>query len=226
MSRRFNRRRTKGICEIMKIRELFEDVTIKSGDIEVSTKEQNLLSSRRSAGWGDVVKGDFRVDEGDNLKSLDGCPKIVEGSFICYDKKNLSDISNCPEEVGVNVTLWGCNLTSYEGLPKKIGTRNFVLSWLNLHDNPITSLKGIGHYYSGGQCGKSIKLPLSIKSNILGLLQINKLERVFIESNGQTANPDLYSACEIVTKYLQGSRDILDCQEELIDAGLKDFAKL
>ena len=55
-----------------------------------------------------------------------------------------------------------------------------------------------------------------IKSNILGLLQIKHLKTV------KNSHP----AFIILSKHLNGDKDILECQEELISNGYKEFAKL
>ena len=58
----------------------------------------------------------------------------------------------------------------------------------------------------------------------LSCLKIKSLEIVSVGFFNNT--PKMKMLAGIITKYLKGSRDLLSCQEELIENGLKEYAKL
>ena len=58
----------------------------------------------------------------------------------------------------------------------------------------------------------------NLKTHMLGILLIKDLKKISFSDNIEVQN--------IINKHLDGDRDILECQEELITNGLKEFAKL
>jgi hypothetical protein len=101
-------------------------------------------------------------------------------------------------------------LTSLQGAPSVV-KGGFVCA-----NNKLTSLAGI-HKIVKEIHGCADFNGNLIKSNVLGLMRIKGLTRVFLD-NEQVEN--------ILNKYLKGDRDIIKCQSELLDAGLEEFAKL
>lgn len=63
----------------------------------------------------------------------------------------------------------------------------------------------------------------NISSNVLGLLQVKGL--VKLEYNKERESFGL-KWLEIIKRHLQGDKDVMECREELIAAGFKDYAKL
>lgn len=61
-----------------------------------------------------------------------------------------------------------------------------------------------------------------IESNVLGLILIKNLEKFSFEDFKGEVHP----VQNIINKHLKGSRDVLECQEELIENGYKQYAKL
>ena len=94
----------------------------------------------------------------------------------------------------------------------------YVGGYFNCYNTKITSLKGIGKDYL-----KEVKGIIylndchELKSNMLGLLLVKGLQRIYFDNN---------EIEEIFNRHLQGERDILDAQEELITEGFKEYAKL
>lgn len=110
-------------------------------------------------------------------------------------------------------TFFDCDnnqITSLEGAPEKIG------GYLSIQNNKLTSLQGIhkiikeigGNLYLSGN---------PIKSHMLGLLQIKNLRSIAFDHE---------EVERIFNKYLDVRGDIMDCQEELMAAGLEEFAKI
>ena len=102
-------------------------------------------------------------------------------------------------------------LTSLEFCPEKIHG-NF-----NCSHNQLTSLQGIGKKYLKELTGLLDLRGNPIQSHVLGLLLINGLQEVYLNNK---------EVQEIINKHLAGERDIFDCQEELIQASFREFAKL
>ena len=67
----------------------------------------------------------------------------------------------------------------------------------------------------------SIENPEKIIGNVLGLLKIKSLQQVSWVGHGS-----MPKWIGIINDHLDGDRDILQCQEDLIDAGLQQYARL
>lgn len=138
------------------------------------------------------------------LTTLKGCPRIIsKGGFYC-GKNNLTSLEYAPEII--------------------IGTANFS-------GNPITSLHNIHKHIK--EIHGVIKfaepaLPHSkIRSHVLGLLKIVGPTRVSL--NWGWENETLKAVDKIINRYLPNTRGndaVLECQNELIDAGYEEYAQL
>jgi hypothetical protein len=98
---------------------------------------------------------------------------------------------------------------------------DFVVEWDNIIINAQrnASLKDIHKFI---KCDELVIEDAGyVSSNILGLLLIDK--KTTIEIMGSPINNKWIP---IVKKYIKGTRDILECQEELITNGLRQYAKL
>jgi hypothetical protein len=122
------------------------------------------------------------------LKSLQGAPSVVNGYFYCYNNK-LTSLAGAPSVVKGDFYCADNNLTSLAGIHKIIKE---IHETAYFDDNPI-------------------------KSNVLGLMRIKGLTKVYLDNK---------QVMDILNKYLKGDRGIIKCQSELQDAGLEEFAKL
>ena len=90
-----------------------------SGDVSVENINIDSLTNGLFR-WGEVG-GDFVCQYCNNLKTLEGAPKIVDESFYCDRCVNLKSLKGAPEKVG---SWFSCNkcdkLTSLEGAPKEV----------------------------------------------------------------------------------------------------------
>jgi len=101
---------------------------------------------------------------------------------------------------------------------------------VDLSDNRIKSLKNIHKHFVF--IGETIILGLNpIKSHILGLVLIEGLNGIDYYSSD--SNLEFRKASRIVEKYLKNNtslkarkKNLYDCQSELIDGGLDEYAKL
>jgi len=173
----------------MKIRELFNE---NEGEVEPS--------------W-DIRFPPFRVIDGEFKSRF----MNVNGDFDGADIQ-LRSLKNSPPKVGQSFRCNSNKLQSLEGAPMIVGYNVWA------YDNPIQHLKGIGKDYSVEINGFLDIDRCPIKSHMLGILKIKKLDRIHFNFNRKVR--------DIINKHLESDRDILACQEELIEAGLKEYARL
>ena len=144
------------------------------------------------------------------LTSLEGAPSHVCGDFDCSDNK-LTSLAGAPSHVGGGFYCHGNELTSLAGAPSHVGGR-FACSV-----NKLTSLKDV-HKHITEINGKFYAVGNPIKSHVLGLLLIRGVTEVRLD-NKQVE--------EILNRHLgKGRAGMLMAQEELIEAGLEEFAQL
>jgi len=137
-------------------------------------------------------------------------------------------------------------LQTFEEFPNEAGKQISMPAVSFSHNNPLLKdLKGITPYIFGnlafnghistslGNVHKFIKI---LRGNIflsdhyegplLGLLLLKDFENIFRSNNDIHPQRKNSKAFDIINKHLDGDKDILECQEEPISAGLKEFAKL
>jgi 5'-3' exonuclease len=201
----------------MKVKELFEETIYENKYLDKFDLKDGYLIEDHS---NDILLGNFSAISLSvfELKSLKGIYKEIRGTLDLEHSKGLSSLEFCPKKIDMDFDLSQCTITSLEHGPDKIGK---VLT-LRGCDN-LTSLEGIGTKYIF-EIGNYIHMSASIKSNILGVLKIKELEGLVPPSRDEYKN--LKEACLIVNKHLRSSRRLNKCKEELIEAGLKEFANL
>ena len=151
----------------------------------------------------------FEEEERSILSVMGKQPMHFNGHFSCSNKK-LTSLKGAPSSVSGYFSCYSNNLTSLEGAPSSVGghfvcSRNKLTSLHNIHKQ----IKHIG-LYAYFECNP-------ITSCVLGLLLIDGLEKVYLDTNGVE---------DIINKHLKGERDVFACQEELIEAGFDEFAQL
>jgi hypothetical protein len=94
------------------------------------------------------------------------------------------------------------------------------------------SLCGIGRHFIPN-CTHLIVFEVVISKGFLGLLRVHGLRSISFWSDNKPVDEQdrlqitkFKSALSIMRRHLNHGRDILTCQEELIEAGLKEFATL
>lgn len=97
---------------------LNEIMSSQYSDYEVRRFE-TIVDAKARLEWPNEV-GRFRAFSNRNITSLEGVPKIVHDSFVCYDNEHLTSLVGGPIQVDRDYTVWGCRLTSYDGVAKKI----------------------------------------------------------------------------------------------------------
>lgn len=155
----------------------------------------------------------------EKLTSLKGAPDTVL-SIRAKGTKSLKSLIDGPKRVLNAAYFQDSGLESLEGL-MEVGRSLYVC------DCPrLTSLHGIGTKYL--KSCSSLYLSNTIKENILGLMLIKNLDVVTVFEAHAGVNKKLDRALEIINKHREYKIEpnIIDCQHELIEAGLEEFAEL
>jgi len=130
----------------------------------------------------------------------------VTGNFYCYDCANLNSLEGAPTSVGGSFICYDCpKLTSLEGAPTSIGSAFYC--------SQCSKLTKLSHIKSA----KSLHLKSTPITNLLYVFKIKGLEEII---------SGIEKLDGIINKHLKSDRDIMDCQEELIEAGFERYAKL
>ena len=133
---------------------------------------------------------------------------VVDGQFT-LDGCDLAD-PNKELLVWEDFNLDQLKLTSLVGFPSYVA-RNLYVS-----NNKLTNLHNIHHHIR--HIGNKIDFGGNpITSHVLGLLKIESLVSV---------NMDNVTVRNIINKHLNGDKDVLDCAEELVEAGYEAYAQL
>lgn len=166
-----------------------------------------------------VPQQEFFIENVQNIRRMKYKFHMVKGDYN-VEQAGLTTLENFPFDVKGNILAWNNKISSLEGITPHIG------GILDLCQNPgIVTFKGIGKLIKN--CGNII-VPESLKSNLLGVLLIDKLEDIEWDDNvvSDYEIPELIGAIKIINKHLFKDRDVLECQEELAKAGYKEYAKL
>lgn len=136
---------------------------------------------------------------------------IVSGEFLC-NRNKLTSLKGSPTKC----KAFYCDeneLTALEFAPSTI-MGNF-----DFDNNYITSLIGINDIISEIHGEFHCEGYKQISSGGLGLLLIKNLQDIVLTFKDQEAQ-------DIINKYLGRPDDIFECQNELIEAGLEEYAQL
>jgi len=142
-----------------------------------------------------------------DLITLEGSPSFLK-SLNCSDNK-LTSLNHCPTRLEYMLECSDNKIKSLSHAPKHVEI-------FKANNNKIISLAGIGKKYLL-EC-ESIEIKENpITSNILGLFLVKGLKEIIA---------DRREVFDIVIKHFNKGKDILACQEELIAAGYKEYARL
>ena len=151
--------------------------------------------------------GNFNIYK-KKINSLDGCPQHITGWFRC-DVNYLTSLVGGPQIVDDTYDCNNNQLTDLEGCASHISGS------LMCTNNNITSLLGIHKIIKS--CIDIYCDTFKITEGGIGLLLIDNLR--YIPSN--------HEPFKIIRKYLgQGTKGLLICQNELINEGYPNHAKL
>lgn len=175
-------------------------------------------------------QGDGKSDEYYNSKMAPGIEYKKHGYAAAYQSKDydtLYHFVSTDERVNwqlqkgfsrILYSLFGLDLPNLNNVPSIIDSdfmcrgNDRITSLKDVHKQiKRINAKGHGKGLFDVSYGK-------LKSNVLGVLLIDGVKEVYFDNKEVT---------EIINKHLRGgNRDILDCQSELIEAGLEEYAQL
>ena len=148
-----------------------------------------------------------------NLTSLEGAPSSVySGNFYCSNNQ-LTSLEGAPSSVGGDFRCSINKLKSLEGASSSVGG-DFWCSF-----NQLTSLTGI-HKILKQMNGNFYVDNNPLKSNVIGLLLVKGCKEVRLDNK---------QIQEIMNRHLQspfGNKRVIECQSEMLDADLDDWAEL
>jgi len=159
-----------------------------------------------------TVHGSVSLFFCNNLESYDGGPTQVDGNLILTSCTKLKSLKGLPRTLGGSLVVSSIpnKEFSLEGMPEELGTHEE--GNLQLCNLKITSLTHLPKRING-------VIDLSGSTNIrnmLALFKVRGVTEIQIDHNKKLES--------ILNKYVE-SRDIMECQEELIDAGLEEYAR-
>lgn len=132
----------------------------------------------------------------------------VYGVFYCYGNQ-LRSFHNFPRWISGDFHTDTNPISSLEGAPEYVGRG------VHIEGTRFTSLHNIHKFFK--EINSYITIDRKVKSHILGLMFIKGLQGVEQDSDD--------AAVTIINKHLPGGNPH-EVQEELIDAGLSEYAKL
>jgi hypothetical protein len=135
----------------------------------------------------------------------------VSGDFDAHDIP-LTSMIGFPTRVGGSLRLNQTPINSLDGIPRIIGRD------LHLVDTDIHSLSGISKLVES--IGGKVIIG-STQTHLLGLLVISGVKQIIINSLMNVSDP----VAKILNKYV-GTGDTISAQDELLDAGFTDRARL
>jgi len=137
----------------------------------------------------------------------------VLGNFYCSATK-ITSLEQGPSWVSGVFYCWNTNITSLRGAPSYVGD-DFDCS-----GTKITSLHNIHKQIK--HIGGTFYISNTVRSHILGVMFIKGLQRIELYNS----NTEQKQVEKIINEHLAGNRNVHDAQEELLEAGLKEYAKL
>lgn len=144
--------------------------------------------------------------------TIDEAPtaEIIKLGVYNANSAGVSSFEGIPKRFEGDIRLGRCNLSSFEHAPEYVGA-NFILN-----RNKFTSLKDI-HKHVKEVHGYISLDDNEITSHMLGLMNIKGLRKIYFDYNKEI---------EIIfNKHLPGG-DIFEVQEELVESGYEEYAKL
>ena len=141
--------------------------------------------------------------------TVNGKPRATWSGYFSCSLNNLTSLEGAPSKVNGNFSCHNNKLTSLEGAPSKVNGSFFCTG------NNIKSISGIHKII------KEIheEFWCDDVTHVLGLCLIKGITRVYHDNK---------KVQSILNKHVgPGTRDaMVDCHEELVEAGLEEYAQL
>lgn len=183
------------------------------GDINLSRLPiTNLEGIGKSTGWTYL--------SGLKIKNFEG---IVDVSHLSVAYCQLENLNGLPEHLH-NLVIGHCSLDSFEGFPKFV-TNFQMYGILGLTSAKEITFKNIDKFIKAAGVLSFDGVAIDDSTPLLGFLNIKQLTKIEYKPRISATSKSLEGAFEIINKYLPEG-DVFECQNELIDAGYHDQAKI
>lgn len=205
--------------------------------IEVAPPTRNPTAptglTRVPAGFGKTVQAFNRTDQHSITPPLPGSARTVgqimrrmgipvepKMWMVSLVDRGISSMHGGPDKIEDQYNLGFNYLSTFDYAP------SFVGGTVSLNGNSFSHLHNIHkHFKHIGQLLHCERM--TIRSHVLGIMLIEGLQGVrFSCPQSKMLNQKLLQVQEIINKHLKGARDIHECQQELIDVGLPEYARL
>ena len=185
-------------------------------------------------GFAKKIGGDLKLSSPGAISSAEGMGEVGGNVFITVRGDTFS-FSDLPRHINGNLTIEtnGTNVTNLEGFPDEVnGDINMRLSNIT---NPgkyhkfIKKMNGtlrMGSVMGGwNNTDPALSYPL-IGTNLLSIPLIKGIKELFIQPGGGGAADKAVKINTMINRCIQGDIDIHELQEQLIDAGFSQIARL
>lgn len=232
---------------------LYWSEDLHTGDVRIKELSTDAISHLTASEKRNIIKekeitprycvGDFFA-HGLDLLSLKGGPKTVDGMECNFHENRLTNLEFCPERVKGEFIASSNKLETLEFFPKQIGAGIFLArnkltedcfkylpkkinGDLFIAHNKIKTLKDI-HKHVEEINGDIWVCGNPIESHVLGLLMIKGLKKIDMDDSDKNSQ-ELTKALVLIRKYLAKpftTQRVYDCQDEMIELGLEEYAQL
>lgn len=139
---------------------------------------------------------------------------VIAGRWVTI--ANITSNEDLPPfkfgEIG-RLEFHDCKFSDISFLPEKVRALSFM-------ESDVPSIKGISKIVKS--CEEIVLSP-KMKSGLLELLSLNGLKKISLSRTVKFSDEPIGRAAFIVAEHLEGEKDIIDCQSELIDNDLESF---
>lgn len=167
-----------------------------------------------------VIPGNVKIPQdviqlmGLQIRGIPIYGATINGDFDCSGTK-IKSLHGSPSRVGGHFDCSDTAIVSLEGAPPHVD------GYFSFHHTKITSLHDVHKHLK--YVGDFLWLPHTLTSHVLGVMFIKGLQEVLFF--GHEANEKQEQVVAIINKHLPGGNPH-DVQQELIEVGLLEFAKI
>lgn len=171
-----------------------------------------------------LIFNELRVKYAKNIKSFEGLPKYCPKIEITFADSTIKDLQHFPET---------CNFVALDSIKDDHPEKLLSLSGISHEVETIVNLMDFRNFAEYRQfCPnlKQLKFTYTREAlenrelNFLKILMHKKIQDLFFRECSGSHNDENDLALKIIYKHLK-TKDVLECQEELIENGLKLFAR-
>lgn len=195
----------------------------------------SIKKLRSLRGMAKKVGGDFDIAGSTAIDSIAGLGEVGGSIRIIVHGQKFS-FSDLPRKINGSLTVQTAGafpIESLDGFPDEVnGDINMALAYLktpgkfNKHIKKMNGVLRIGPFAGGYNQDASKSYPL-IGANLLSIPLIKGIKEVYIQpGGGAITGNQIRQITSMINRCIQGDIDIHELQEQLIDAGFTQYARL